>query len=334
MRDLDLTTLRLFVTVCETGNMSRAAEQASLVASAVSKRLAQLEDTVGARLLMRRRHGVVPTPAGETLLEHARSMLLSASRIERDMASHRAGIQGRVNVLATASVMAEALADQIAEFLQQPGHQNIQIDLEERISPEVVRGIREGVASLGICWDATATGPLHTRTYGHDRLCVAVPPGHPLAQHPAVRYADTLDHEHVIMPVQSAVEAMLQREAGLLGKRLMHRVIVTNFEAALRVVRAGLAIAIVPREVGDLFAPAYGVQLLALQEPWARRRFILCHRGEDTLTPAAHLLLNYLSALGDSVSPGDASAADVRLGAGLGPAPHASSSARSPDRRP
>ena len=295
MRDLDLTSLRLFVTVCDTGNMSRAAEKANMVASAVSKRLAQLEATVGTNLLTRRKHGVVPTPAGETLLEHARSMLLSASRIERDMASHAAGIQGRVNVLATASVMAESLADEIAEFLKKPEHQNIQIDLEERISPDVVRGIREGVASIGICWDAAETGLLHTRTYRHDHLSVAVPRGHPLCALKAVRYADTLAFEHVIMPVNSAVEVMLQREASLLGQRLQHRVIVTNFEAALRVVRAGLAIALVPREVTTLYAEAYGLAILPLQENWSRRRFILCHRGEDQLSPAAQLLLNYLS---------------------------------------
>lgn len=295
MRDLDLTSLRLFVTVCDTGNMSRAAEKANMVASAVSKRLAQLEATVGASLLTRRKHGVVPTPAGETLLEHARSMLLSASRIERDMASHAAGIQGRVNVLATASVMAESLTDEIAEFLKKPEHQNIQIDLEERISPEVVRGIREGVASIGICWDAAETGLLHTRTYRHDHLSVAVPRGHPLCELPAVRFADTLAFEHVIMPVNSAVEVMLQREASLLGQRLQHRVIVTNFEAALRVVRAGLAIALVPREVTTLYAQAYGLEVLPLQENWSRRRFILCHRGEDQLSPAAQLLLNNLS---------------------------------------
>ena len=193
MRDLDLTSLRLFVTVCDTGNMSRAAEKANMVASAVSKRLAQLEATVGASLMTRRKHGVVPTPAGETLLEHARSMLMSASRIERDMASHAAGIQGRVNVLATASVMAESLADEIAAFLKMPEHQNIQIDLEERISPEVVRGIRDGVASIGICWDAAETGLLHTRTYRHDHLCVAVPKGHPLGATGAIRTA-TLVH--------------------------------------------------------------------------------------------------------------------------------------------
>ena len=55
MRELDLTTLRLFVAVCETRNIARAGEQANLVGSAISKRLAQLEDTVGVRLLQRRR---------------------------------------------------------------------------------------------------------------------------------------------------------------------------------------------------------------------------------------------------------------------------------------
>ncbi len=295
MRDLDLTTLRLFVSVCESGNMRRASEEANMVASAVSKRLAQLEDTVGARLLQRKRHGVVPTPAGETLLQHARSMLMSARLIERDMAGHAAGLQGRVNVLATASVMAESLADHIARFLKAPAHRNIQIDLEERISPEVVRGVREGIGAIGICWDAADTGTLHTRTYTHDQLCVAVRRDHPLALRESVKLADTLDYEHVVMPINSAVEVMLQREAGLLGKRLMHRVIVTNFEAALRVVRADLAIAVVPREVTSLHAQAWGLKVLPLTEPWARRRFVLCHRGEDTLTPAAQQLLDALA---------------------------------------
>jgi DNA-binding transcriptional LysR family regulator len=295
MRDLDLTSLRLFVAVCDSGSMTRAAEQSHMVASAVSKRLALLEETLGTSLLVRKRHGVAPTAPGETLLEHARSMLQSASRIEHDMANHAAGIQGRVNVLATASVMAESLADQIAGFLQQPDHRNIQIDLEERISPAVVRGVREGVASIGICWDAAETGPLHTRTYGHDQLCLAVPPGHALSRQSRVRFADTLDYEHVVMPINSAVEVMLQREAGQLGRRMLYRVVVTNFDAALRVVRAGLAITVVPREVTGGHVHAGALQVLPLDEPWTRRRFVLCHRGEEVLAPAARLLLDYLT---------------------------------------
>ncbi len=302
MRDLDLTTLRLFVTVCETGNIARAGEQANIVASAISKRLAQLEQTVGTALLLRKRHGVVATPAGQSLLEHARAILSSTARIERDMQGYAAGVRGQVRILASASAMAESLADDVAAFLKLPAHQNIQVDMEERISPEVVRGIRDGTASLGVCWDAADLGPLRSRPYRHDNLCVVVPPGHPLAGRKRVRFEQTLDFEHVSMPVTSAVQVMLQREAAQLGRPLTYRVIVTNFEAALRVVRAGLAISLVPREVADIYAQAYGLKIIPLAEPWARRRFIICYRGGDGLSPAAQLLADHLAGRGGTAT--------------------------------
>ncbi|HSV45572.1 MAG TPA: LysR family transcriptional regulator, partial [Ramlibacter sp.] len=113
MRDLDLTTLRLFVTVCETGNIARAGERANLVGSAISKRLALLEEQLQTPLLLRKRHGVVPTEAGQTLLEHARSMLDSAARIEADMHGYAAGARGQVRVLASVSALMESLADDV-----------------------------------------------------------------------------------------------------------------------------------------------------------------------------------------------------------------------------
>jgi len=294
MRDLDLTTLRLFVTVCETGNIARAGEKACIVGSAISKRLAQLEDTVGTPLLTRKRHGVAPTAAGETLLEHALFMLDTAGRIERDMAAYAAGVRGQVRILASASALAESLADDVAAFLQQPDHQNIQIDMQERISPEVVRGVIDGTASVGICWDAANIGSLKSLAYRCDHLAVVVPAGHALAQRQSVRFVDTLDYEHVSLPVTSTVPLMLHRAAAALGRGLAQRVIVTSFEAALRVVRARLAISVMPREVVESYVQAHDVRILALDETWARRRFILCHR--DALSPAARLLVDHLAA--------------------------------------
>jgi len=296
MRDLDLTSLRLFVTVCETGNIARAGEKASIVGSAISKRLAQLEDTVGTPLLVRKRHGVMPTPAGQTLLEHARSILDSTTRIERDMQGYAAGVRGQVRILASVSAMSESLADDVAAFLQMPSHGNIQVDMEERVSPEIVRGVRDGTASVGVCWDAADLGPLQSLPYRSDYLCMAVPAAHPLAGRKSLRFEETLDHEHVSLSVNSAVQVMLQREAAQLGRTLVHRVIVTNFEAALRVVRAGLAISVVPREVAGDFTRAYGLKLLPLDEAWAQRRFIICFRDEEALPPAAQLLVEHLTA--------------------------------------
>jgi DNA-binding transcriptional LysR family regulator len=297
LRDLDLTTLRLFVAVCETGNIARAGEKASIVGSAISKRLAQLEHQLGTPLLARRRHGVVPTAAGQTLLEHARGMLDSALRIERDMEAYVSGGRGQVRILASVSAMTESLADDVAAFLRQPAHRSIRVDLEERVSPEIVRGVREGLASVGVCWDAAELGALQSRPYRKDTLCVAVPTGHPLARRSKVRFEQTLDYEHVSLPVNSAVQVLLQRNAARLGRSVNHRVVVTNFEAALRVVRAGLAISLVPREVAQTAADGLGLRLVPLAEPWAERRFILCYRDAQSLTPAAQLLVEYLASL-------------------------------------
>ncbi len=294
MRDLDLTTLRLFVTVCDTRNIVRAAEQSNLVGSAISKRLSALEAAVGVKLLQRRRRGMEPTAAGQTLLEHAREMLATASRIEQAMAGYASGVRGEVRVLASASVMAESLADDVAEFLALPAHRDIQVRMDERISPDIVRSVREGAASLGICWDAADTSGLQTAAYRTDTLTVAIHPLHPLAKRKSLAYADTLDYEQVSMPTSSAVHVMLARAAAATGKRVRHRVVVTNFEAALRVVRANLAICVVPREVAEPYLEVYGLRCIALNEAWAERRFTICYREGDTLSAAARLLIAHL----------------------------------------
>lgn len=298
MRDLDLTSLRLFVAVCEARNIARAAEQQALVGSAISKRLAALEDTVGTPLLVRRRRGVEPTPAGVTLLEHAREMLANQARIERDMAAYAAGVRGQVRILATASAIAESLADDVANFLKLPAHQAIRVDIEERVSTGVVAGVREGHAAVGLCWDAADFGGLHTRPWRTDQLSVVMPRTHPLASQPQLLLAQTLDEEHVNLPPSSAVQLMLQRAAALAGRQLRCRVVVATFDAALRVVRAGLAISVLPAELARPYADAFDLQIVPLADDWARRRFAIATRGNDTLTPAARLLVEHLETAG------------------------------------
>ncbi|KQM76026.1 LysR family transcriptional regulator [Xylophilus sp. Leaf220] len=298
--NLDLTSLRLFAAVCETGNIARAGEQQRIAGSAISKRMAQLEHAVGTPLLVRRRRGVAPTTAGETLLEHTRAVLLNLERIERDMAAYATGVRGQVRVLATASVLAESLADDVAAFLQLPAHRDIQVHIEEQLSPGVVRGVREGSASLGICWDAADLQGLQSRTYRSDHLAIVAYPGHPVAERRSIAFAEALDHEFVGMPALSAVQVVLQRAAAVAGRPLVHRMLVSNFDAALRVVRARLGISIVPQEVAEPYAAAYGLAVVPLADPWARRRFAICLRDLQTLSPAAALLLAHLEAVGRS----------------------------------
>ena len=253
----------------------------------------------GTPLLLRKRHGVVPTAAGQTLLEHARGMMDGAARIQRDMESYVAGTRDKVRVLASVSAMTESLAEDVAAFLKLPAHSAILVDLEERISPEIVRGVCEGMATLGVCWDAVNLGPLKSRPYRSDHLCVIVPEGHALAQRESVRFAETLDFEHVSLPLNSAVQLLLQRSAAQVQRALVNRIVVSNFEAALRVVSAGLAISVVPMEVAVRHGATNALRAIALQETWAERRFVVCFRDDAKLSQASMSLVDHLAARAD-----------------------------------
>jgi DNA-binding transcriptional LysR family regulator len=296
LRDIDLKSLRLFVAVCETGNLKSAAEQEHIEPSAVSKRLASLEAVCGAQLLVRHRNGAKPTPEGQAMLEHARSVLFTMSRAATDLAAFKKGIQGHVRLVASASAIAESLLDEVSAFMLLPEHEQIQIDIEEKISKDIIQTVRDGQAQLGICWENIDLNGLASRPYHSDELVLAVPVGHKLAQKKSIYFEESLDFSHVGLPPSTAVSTMLQRVAGKVGKRLVFRAVVSNFDSAFRVVAAGLGVSIVPREVGQIYVANHLVKTVALKDSWAHRRFVICFRSSDELTPASKSLIEFLTA--------------------------------------
>lgn len=294
MRDIDIKTLRIFVAVCDLRNMAHAAEREHIEPSAISKRIAQLEADLGAPLLLRSRRGVRPTPVGMAVLEHARSVLFTMERIANDAAAFASGVVGHVRLIATASAVAEALFDDIASFMREPDNRNIKVEVEERLSRDLVKQVRDGMASLGVCWDNLDFEGLQHQPYRQDRLALAVHPEHPLAGEKALRFEQTLDYEHVGLPPTTAVHTMLQQSAARMGRRLSYRVIVSNFDAAFRVVGANLAISVVPQEVGEPYARTLGLKIIPLAEAWAGRRFAVCYPDFDTLQPAARRMVEHL----------------------------------------
>lgn len=295
MLDLDPKTLRLLVAVCEHRNIKQAAAQEHIEPSAISKRIAQLEHRLGAPLLVRGRRGVQPTPAGQALLEHARTLLFTLERIEADVAAFAGGIKGQVRLVASISAIAESLLDDIAAFMRAAQHRDIKVDIEERLSRDVVRLVRDGGAALGICWDRVDFQGLEQLPYRGDELVLAVHAAHALAGRRSLRFEQTLAEQHVGLPPETAVHTMLARAAARAGRRIDYRVIVSTFEASLRVVAAGLGVSVMPQQVVQGSGRAE-VIAVPLTDAWAQRRFAICFRSADTLPPAAERLLQFLVA--------------------------------------
>ena len=120
--------------------------------------------------------------------------------------------------------------------------------------------------------------------------------GHPLADRQAVFFEETLGFAHVGLQASTAVYAMLNLAAAKAGKTMQYRAIVSNFDAAFRVVAADLGISVVPREVSHIHVSAGKVRLVGLRNDWARRQFSICFRPYNELAPAAKRLLDFLSA--------------------------------------
>lgn len=293
MRDLDLKTLRLLVAVCDLRNIKAAADQESIEPSAISKRIAQLEDALGAKLLVRSRRGVQPTPAGIALLEHARNLLFTAERLALDVAAYSGGLKGHVRLTASISAVAESLLDDVASFMRQAENRNIKVDIEERTSRELVRAVRDGMATLGVCWDAVDFEGLQQAPYRSDQLAVVVHRDHPLARRKTLRFEQTLDHDLVGLPPAAAVHGMLHRAAARVGRTVSYRVVVSSFDAALRVVAANLAISIIPAQVLGTHRDL-GVKAIPLTDGWARRQFAICFRDRASLPPASARMLAFL----------------------------------------
>lgn len=288
----DPVTLRLFVAVCEERNIARAAEREALVASAVSKRIAAVEAQIGAPLLVRGRRGIEPTAAGAALLRQAREVLGTMARMHAELSDFATGAQGSVRILAAPSVLAEDLADDIGAFLKR--YPKVRVSLDERVSPEIVKAVREGSADLGVLWDLSDLSGLQTLPYRRDRLCLATPLDHPLAARKRIAFAEALPHVTVAVAPGGMMDQLLHREAARLGATLVSRIQVSSMDAAARIVAAGLGPAILPRQAVAQYASAAGMALVALSDAWAQRRFVVCLRADGSASAATRLLADAL----------------------------------------
>jgi molybdate transport repressor ModE-like protein len=292
MQYFDPLSLSLFIAICEHGSLTEAAERQHLSVSAVSKRLAALEELIGAPLLERGRGNVQLTAAGEALLPAARGLLQSMLRIQADLSEYALAVPGHVRVACTLSAMTAFLPPDVAAFRQRQPQVDVRID--ERAAEDVVRSVEEGRADIGVCWEGTSTRRLQTIPYRVDHLVMLVHPKHELAPRTRVGFVDTLPYPRVLVQGGSLIQQLQQRLAIEAGKALKAPIQVRTYDVACRIVAENLACAIVPEEASYPLIKAFGLKAIPLTDSWARRRYVVCMQDYEQLTLPARLLVDSL----------------------------------------
>lgn len=271
----DLTDLRVFLQVCEAGSMTAAAQRCHLTLAAVSARVRNLEESNGVVLLSRKARGVAPTPAGEVLAAHARQVLEQLMLLDRELLHARDSRPSRAVLLANSSVLARpllpvAIGDLLADDTP-PG-----ILVRESHSEATVQALRSGSADVGIVSDAVETRGLPTLDLGPDPLVLVVPQDHALAQRTHVAFREALMEPWVGWGEQTALSAHLQIRALALGKRIEPRASYPVLAGVLQLVSQRVGVTVLPQAILAGQSRAADVACVALEEPWAQRRLLVC----------------------------------------------------------
>ena len=124
---VDWDDYRVFLGLSREGSIHRAAQRLHLDLSTVRRRLARLEEALGARLFRRRRQGVTLTPAGEKLLVEARGIEERASHIEREIGASDEKAAGTVRLTAGEAFISRLVAPAMGQFRRR--HPDIRVEL-------------------------------------------------------------------------------------------------------------------------------------------------------------------------------------------------------------
>lgn len=288
----DLVDLRLFVNVADANSITKGAERSFLSLAAVSLRIKNLEEALGAKLLYRTKRGVSTTAAGQVLLDHARQVLEQIERLQGDLQPFSHGVRGHVRLFANATAISELLPAVLAKFFAI--HGVISVDLQERLSPEIVRALHEGVADIGVVSAHVQVDGLESLPYRKDRLVLAVPLAHPLAELAYVPFVDALEYDFVGLDARSATHTFLQREVSLLGRGMRQRIQVGSFDAMCRMIEANVGIGVLPELAAMRHARSTRIKIIQLVDEWAGRDLRICVRRMDELPGFARELIDFI----------------------------------------
>jgi molybdate transport repressor ModE-like protein len=290
----DLADLSLFRHVVEAGSITHGAERAHLALAAASTRIRNMEDVLGVPLLTRGRQGVTPTQAGRTLLQHARTILRQAERLHEDLGAYGGGFAGQIRVLSNTNALTEFLPEALSSFLAE--HPSVSVDLEERLSDEIVGLIAEGVADLGVVAGTVDAGALETYPFRRDRFVLVVAQDHPLGKRAKIGFEDVLEHDFVGLDRASAIQRFLATKAVRIGRPLRLRVQLRSFDAVCRLVECKVGIGIVPETTARRVSKTMAIAIVPLTDSWAVRDLTICIRSMSELPLYARQLVEHLRA--------------------------------------
>lgn len=195
---MDVRSLRYFVAVADCGSFSRAAEAVSVVQSAVSHRIRDLEDEVGTPLFNRQGRAVRLTDAGMVLLGDARNILHSIEAAKDRVRQLRDGEVGRIRIgFQGAACRRQIVSESVIEFRTR--YPKVELELSPMTGLSMQDALQNGEIDGGFFY-RQGNPPLDYRRLYIDDWLLAMPSSHPLASMTELHLKDLQGEKFIVLP--------------------------------------------------------------------------------------------------------------------------------------
>jgi DNA-binding transcriptional LysR family regulator len=232
------------------------------------------------------------TAAGESLLEHARTIIHNVDAMRGDLAAYASGVRARVHLLANTSGLAEHLPKALAVFLRE--HPDINVDVEERESTDIAAAIATGAADLGFAAEHALPDNLERFLFSEDRLMLVAARRGEFAGRRQIDFQELAKRDFVGLTNSTALQVHISKHAARLGVRLRFRARLRDFDAICQMVAAGVGIAVVPEAAAKRCAQSMPIATIKIRDSWANRKLAICARTFNTLPRPAKQLVEHL----------------------------------------
>jgi DNA-binding transcriptional LysR family regulator len=203
----DFTSIRLAVLCAQTENLTNAARECHLVLPAASRRIRELEVALGTKLFERHSRGFKVTPAGKVFMRRGLSLLQELEGTIKELNDLDKGIVRHIQLFAGTAAISQFLPPLIAKYSKK--YPEIQIDLEEQVSEQVVFALKAGKAEMGGFVEGSNTEGLDVQVFRADELVLIFPKGHHLTGKKPIAFSETLDEQWISLNPGAAIPRTL-----------------------------------------------------------------------------------------------------------------------------
>ncbi len=278
---IKIEMLRCFATVARNGNLSDAAVELGRTVSAVSMMLKQLEDHLGEPLFKTDRKSQL-SELGQFVFEQAQRELQQFDSTVHAIEGFARAETGIVRVASVPSVAETIMPDALLRFLKR--HPNVQIDMRDMDSREVLRELEQDRVDIGIGSSGGADSRINRQTLMSDAFGLICPITHPLATGGAsINWQDLTPYRLIANGLSATI-----RNPAFQDIHTAATLTVRNTTSLLAMVRAGLGLTVLPRMA--LRQNGQGLVFRALSNDAAVRRIDLMTRTDSVPSPAVRAL--------------------------------------------